>query len=159
MRSLNIAVLGPSFGNPRDPGANKRLQIRDTLRGYGHDAFFPEERLRTDEAWIVVTRDLLAKPNVHLVIILQLEENRTGVNGELIALVLEETIMAKTAVLVPKLDHGYERGLLDNSLNQYRLKVPYTQEQFRDCNLLDDCREIVADLLSEDSPLVLPHGF
>ena len=107
---------------------------------------------------IVHIRNLLSSPEVDLVIILQVE-NRTGVSAEVVALVLDEDIMAKSAVLVPKSDHGYERGLVENSANQYRVKVPYTDAQFRDCNLLNDCREIVDDLLSGESQLVLPYGF
>ena len=157
MRALTIAVLGPSFGNPLDQGGRKRLQIRDNLRKCGHDAFFPEEKIGGEGAFIVRTRDLLRSPDVDLVIILHIE-GRSGVSGEVVALVLEDDIMAKAAILVPVNDHEYERDLVDNSINQYRVQVPYNEAHFRDCNLLNECMEIVDEVLTEKSPLFLRHG-
>ena len=151
MRALTIAVLGPSYGSPYDQGGRKRIQIRDNLRQCGHDAFFPEERIGSEGPWIVRTRDLLRTPDVDLIIIPYME-GRSGVSSEAVALLLDDDIMAKAAILVPENDHEYERGLVDNSVNHYRVQVPYNEAQFRDCNLWNDCLEIVEEVLTEQSP-------
>ena len=153
-RSLSIAILGPAVGGSSNAGGRKRQQIRRQLREAGHCPFYPEERIGPDGLWVDRERAVLSDASVDLIIVLQTDDS-IGVMGELTAFVTEDAIVAKTAVLTPARYYRPEQSFLANAVSYYRVRVPYTERQFVECRLLNDCMEIIHDLLSGDSPLVL----
>ena len=157
-RSLSVAILGPALGGSSNAGGRKRQQIRNQLREAGHCPFYPEERIGPDGLWVARERAVLSSASVDLIIILQTDES-IGVMGELTAFVTEEAIVAKTAVLTPAQHFRPEQSFLANAVSYYRVLLPYTERQFEECCLLNDCREIIDDLLSGASPLALPAEF
>lgn len=157
-RSLSVAVLGPAVDDSVGSGGWKRQQIYDDLAELGHQPFFPEERVEPDSLWVDSEIEILSAPDVNLVIILQ-TEGSIGVIGELTAFVTHEAIVSKTAVLTPAQYYKPTESFLANAVSYYRARVAYTQRQFDECRLLNDCHEIVSDFLSGNSRLVLASEF
>ena len=157
-RNLSIAILGPRIGGDSNPGGHKRQQIRNELREAGHRPFYPEEKIGPDGFWVDNEYALLSDAAVDLIIILQTGES-VGVMTELGAFAREQAIVDKAAILTPAHYYRPEQSFLANTVSRYRVRVLYTEEQFEECSLLNDCREIVDDLLSGNSPLVLAYEF
>ena len=157
-RSLSVAVLGPAVDDSPGSGGWKRQQIYDTLVELGHRPFFPEERVERDSLWVDREIQILSASDVNLVIVLQTADS-IGVMGELPAFVREASIVSKTAVLTPVQHYKPTESFLANAVSYYRVRVPYAQQHFDECRLLNDCREIVSDFLSGNSPLVLAPEF
>ena len=156
--SLSVAVLGPAVDEAPGSGGWKRQQIYDTLEELGHRPFFPEERVERDSLWVDREIQILSAPDVSLIIVLQTTDS-IGVMGELPALVREVSIVSKTAVLTPAQYYKPTESFLANAVSYYRVRVPYTQQHFDECRLLNECREIVSDFLSGNSQLVLAAEF
>lgn len=157
-RSLSIAVLGPAVSESVGSGGWKRQQIYDVLAVLGHQPFLLEDRVEPDSLWVDLEIEILSAHDVHLVIVLQTADS-IGVMGELPAFVREGSIVSKTAVLTPSEYYKPAESFLANAVSYYRVRVAYTQRQFDECHLINDCREIVADFLSGNSSLVLAPEF
>ena len=157
-RSLSVAVLGPAADDSVGSGGWKRRQIYDALAELGHRPFFPEERVEPESLWVAREVEILSAADVNLVIVLQTADS-IGVMGELPAFVTHEVIVSKTAVLTPAQYYKPTESFLANTVSYYRVRVAYTQRQFDQCRLLNDCREIVSDFLSGNSRLVLAPEF
>ena len=157
-RSLSIAVLGPAVSDLDGSGGWKRRQIYDALLELGHQPFFPEERVEPDSLWVAREIEILSAHDVNLVIVLQTPDS-FGVMGELPAFVTNDDIVSKTAVLTPAEYYKPDESFLANAVSFYRVRIPYTEQQFDECRLINDCRKVVSDFLSGDSSLVLETGF
>ena len=157
-RSLSVAVLGPAVGDSAGSGGRKRQQIYDALAERGHRPFFPEDRVESDSLWVAREIEILSASDVNLIIVLQTADS-IGVMGELPAFVTYEAIVSKTAVLTPAQYYKPTESFLANAVSYYHARVAYTQQDFDECCLLNDCREIVADFLSGNSRLVLAPEF
>ena len=155
LQPLSVAILGPKLSLPTEGFRNKRSQIFRSLRDAGHDPFYPEARIRPDSHWADEERKLLSSPGVHLVIVLQTSDS-TGVFGELVGYSLFPEIRRKTAVLTPQEHFNPDDSFLANSVSYYPIRVVYTERQFEECCLVEDCRQIVEEVVIGDSDLVLP---
>ena len=68
-------------------------------------------------------------------------------------------IRDKTVVLTPEEHYQPDSAYLANSVSQFSDKVVYTERQFRECCLLEDCRNIVDDFLFIGSELAEESDF
>ena len=155
-RKLSIAVLGPEIRFPLAPGGKKKQQLRDRLLQDGHRAFYPEEKMGPDGVLLRREVEMLSDSSVDLVIILQTVDSMS-VAQELGAFVLVEDIVAKTAVFTPDQYYKPGQGLAANTVSQFRVHRPYSEEQFTTCHLVDICKWTVDEFLSEDSDLFIPR--
>ena len=151
-KCLRVAVLGPSRSPSTGANGHKRTQIFYLLKGTGHDPFYPETRISLDGSWAVSESELLSSSEVDLIIILQ-TPGSTGVIAELGAFSLVPAIRRKTAVLTPKEYYTPDQGFWANTVSLYPIHIPYTEQQFEECSLLNDCQQIVDDFLVSDSVL------
>lgn len=157
-RSLSIAVLGPAPSDVTGSGGWKRQQIHDALLSLDHKAFFPEERVEPDSLWVEREIEILSAPDVNLVVILQTADSY-GAMGELSAFVTHEAIVSKTAVFTPAQYYKPRESFVANAVSHYLAPFRYTQRQFDECSLVDECREFVSDFLAGTSPLVRANEF
>ena len=139
-RPLKIAVLGPGLdGN--NFGSRKRHQILKSLREDGHDPFFPEDCVDSAIPFeSVLTQEcaLLSEPDVDLVIILH-TENSMGVLMEIGRFEEFPEIKAKTAILFPRRFY-YDEGVPSNTVRNFLVVHPYTEEQYETCRVVGTCR-------------------
>ena len=153
-RSLSIAVLGPKLTYPTEAARNKRGQILQLLRDAGHRPFFPETRININQTWLPQEVKLLSSEEVDLVIVLDTDSS-WGAAIEIGAFAITPEIASKTAILVPGEHFTPDNNLPANTIDSlFPIKVPYTKQDFDECCLLEDCREIVADFLTGESPMV-----
>lgn len=96
--------------------------------------------------------EMLSDPSVDLVIILQTIDSM-GVAQELGAFVRVDEIVAKAVVFTPEQYYQLGQGLPANTLSRYHMHRPYSEKQFRTCHLVDICKMIVDDFLSDDPEL------
>ena len=157
-RRLSIAVLGPKISSIGGKYGRKRRQIYQVLRDDGHDAFYPEQRFNLDSHWAKSEAEVLSSPEVDLVIALQSPDS-VGVFGELVAYSLIPAIKDKTLVLTPKKYYCPDESFLANAVSYYTDRVVYTERQFRDCCLLEDCKAFVNDTLFGESKLAPVSDF
>ena len=145
-RSLRIAVLGPNLDELRDAGTLKRYQIRDALADLGHSPFFPEDVIDSSSLnWIGQERDLLAGDEVDLIIILHTNDS-WGVFGEIANFVSVPQIRTKTAVFFPIEHYTPTRSMPANIIQNYLVKMPYTDDHMRACQLVSDCEKWAQDM-------------
>ena len=152
-RSLSVAVLGPRLTYSTDAAKNKRSQIFRFLEDAGHKPFYPETRININRTWLHQEVELLSSAEVDLVIVLHTHTS-WGPAFETGAFAITPTIVSKTAILVPDEYFTPDNNLPANTIDSFPVKVPYTEQDFDECCLLDDCREIVNDFLTGESPLV-----
>ena len=157
-RPLSIAVLGPKISSVGGPYGKKRRQIFQSLKDMGHDPFYPETRLDPASHWARSELAVLASSDVDLVIILQAPES-FGVVGEVVAYSLFSDILGKAAVFTPGEYYTPDESFAANSASFYPVHVEYTDQHFRECRLLEECREIVANFIVGNSPLVRGFDF
>ena len=150
-----MAILGPKLSLPTEGFRNKRSQIFRSLQDAGHAPFYPETLIRPDSHWAEEESKVLSSPDVDLVIVLQTSDS-VGVFGELVAYSLYPAIRCKTAVLTPQEHFNPDDSFLANSVSFYPVHVVYTERHFAECCLVEDCRQIVEDLITGESDLVLP---
>ena len=155
---LSVAVLGPALDDSPGSGGWKRQQIYDALVDLGHRPFYPEDRVEPDSLWVASEIEILSAPDVNLVVVLQTPDS-IGVMGELPAFVREVALVSKTAVLTPAQYYKPTESFLANAVSYYRVRIPYTQQHFDECRLLNDCRKIVSDFLTGNSSLILAPEF
>ena len=141
---IRIAVLGPGPGDRSDSGFQKRQQILSQLAADGHQPFFPEENglLAPDnplDPLLDQEQKLLSNPDVHLIIILYTESS-FGAGWETANFFTNPEIKAKTAVLFPIQFYNPNDNLAANTVRDFLIKLPYTEEHFRVCQLVDECR-------------------
>ena len=159
--SLSVAILGPGLGTDDDQGAVKRMQIRDALANDGHSPFFPEEIVtlnQSSEAVLEEERQILSRPNVDLVIILHTSTS-FGALMEIANFVSVPEIKAKTAVLFPSRYYTPDESIPGNTVRAYLIKFAYTDEHFRVCQLVSECRKWACERAIGNWPAVVPHGF
>lgn len=159
--SLRIAVLGPGLSNPNDPGSQKRRQILEALNKDGHSAFFPEDLVSRGDPFtpiLELERSLLVMPDVDLVIILHTSTSY-GTIAELANFVSIPEIKGKTAVLFPSQYYSPDDSLVANTVREYRSRLPYTDDHFRACQLVSECRKWANDRTTDNRPEVAPYGF
>lgn len=142
--TLRIAVLGPGLSSLSDPGLSKRMQIRAELAADGHDPFIPEEEgslapQNPFENLLDQEIRLLSSPDVHLVIILHTKLS-AGVLTEIAGFVRVPEIKCKTAVLYPAEFYKPNESLAANTVRDYFARIPYTDEHFEVCQLVEECR-------------------
>ena len=143
-KGIRIAVLGPGPDDCSDPGFQKRQQILHRLAADGHQPFFPEEDglLASDnplDPLLNQEQSLLSNPDVHLIIILYTEAS-IGAGWETANFFANPEIKAKTAVLFPIQFYNPNDNLAANTVRDFLIKLPYTEEHFRVCQLVDECR-------------------
>ena len=158
---LSIAVLGPGLEADNDPGTTKRKQIRDALAKDGHRPFFPEEIVslnRPFEAVLEEERRILISSDVDLVIILHTDTS-FGALMEIANFVSVPEIKAKTAVLFPSRHYSPDESIPGNTVRAYLIKFAYTDEHFRVCQLVSECRKWACERAIGNWPAVVPHGF
>ncbi len=159
VESLRIAVLGPSLADERDPGAQKRMQIYDSLKGDGHAPFFPEDEISNAPnpfyPWIIQESQMLSDDDVDLVIILHTESS-AGALGEIFSFVHFDEIRLKTAILFPEWHYRPEEGLPANTVQAYFTRFLYTKEQLETCRLVSECRRWAYDRQNGIWP-ILPY--
>ena len=159
---LSVAVLGPGLDTEDDLGATKRRQIRDALSGDGHKPFFPENIVvtlnRPFEAVLEEERRILSRPDVDLVIILHTDTS-FGALMEIANFVSVPEIKAKTAVLFPSRHYAPDENISGDTVRAYLIKFVYTDEHFRVCQLVSECRKWAYDRAIGSWPAVVPHGF
>ena len=144
-RSLRIAVLGPNL-DIRDAGTRKRYQIRDALADLGHSPFFPEDVIDSSSLdWIGQERNLLARDDVDLIIILHTNDS-WGVFGEISNFVSVPEIRTKTIVFFPIEYYTPTRSMPANIVQGYFVKMPYTDDHMRACQLVSDCEKWARDM-------------
>ena len=152
-RSLSVAILGPELTYSSGAVVNKRSQIFQFLEDAGHRPFFPERHININQPWVLGEIDLLSSTAVDLVIVLQTQDS-WGVATEIGAFSVVPAITFKTAILMPGEHYSPESGFLANTVDLYPVKVRYTRQDFEECCLLEDCRELVEDFLTSGSHLV-----
>ena len=152
-RSLSVAIVGPKLTSPSAAASNKRSQIFQFLEDAGHKPFFPERHININRPWVLGEVDLLSSPGVDLVIVLQTQDS-WGVATEIGAFSVVPAITSKTTILMPGEHYTPESGFLANTVDLYPVKVRYTRQDFEECCLLEDCRELVEDFLTSESRLV-----
>ena len=144
--SLRIAVLGPNLEEIRDAGTRKRYQIRDALSDLGHSPFFPEEVIEGSSLdWIGQERVLLAGDDVDLIIILHTNES-CGVLAEISNFVSVPEIRTKTAVFFPIEHYTPTRNMPANIVQSYFVKMPYTDDHLKICQLVSECEKWARDM-------------
>jgi hypothetical protein len=151
-RILSIAVLGPKMTSESEGYGQKRRQIYQMLRDAGHEVFYPEQRVNPDSHWARSEADVLASPDVDLIIALQTPAS-IGVFGELVAYSLVPEIINKTVVLTPAKYYQPDESYLANAISYYPEKIVYTDRHFSECCLLSDCAHIVNEFLFGESTL------
>ena len=158
--SLSVAVLGPGLTAADESGAVKRKQIRDALAKDGHKPFFLEDIVTPNpfEAVIDEERRILSRPDVDLVIILHTDTS-SGVLMEIANFVSVPEIKSKTAVLFPIQYYTPDESVPGNTVRAYFVKFVYTDEQFKACQLVSECRKWAYDRAIGSWPAVVPHGF
>lgn len=152
-RSLSVAIVGPKLTYPTEAVRNKRSQIFQLLKDAGHRPFFPERHININRPWVLGEVEFLSSPAVDLVIVLQTQDS-WGVATEIGAFSLVPAITFKTAILMPGEHYTPDSGFLANTVDLYPVKVRYTSQDFEECCLLEDCRELVDDFLTSGSRLV-----
>ena len=158
-RPLNIAVLGPNLANTDDPGTRKRRQIFDALERDGHYPFFPENRVdtsRPSDSWIEQERFILSDPAVDLVIVLNTPTS-IGVILEIGNFVSVPEIRIKTAVMHPIEYYTPNDSLAANTIREYLVQLPYTEDQMLACQLVSECRIWVRRRQIGEWPSLAPH--
>lgn len=158
---LRIAVLGPGLHDSASEGGIKRQQIHDALNSDGHAPFFPEQCLSLNPLsppGIEQERQLLSAPDVDLVIILCTTWS-PGALGELYNFVSVPAIRAKTAVLFPVQYYWPDDNLSANTAQAYRVRLPYSDEQFKACSLVSDCRKWAQDFSTDKWQVGTPYRF
>ena len=144
--SLRIAVLGPNLDEIGDAGTRKRYQIRDALADLEHSPFFPEEFIDSSSLdWIGQERALLASDDVDLIIILHTNDS-WGVFGEIANFVSVPEIRTKTAVFFPSEHYTPTRSLPANIVQSYFVKMPYTDDHLKSCQLVSECEKWARDM-------------
>ena len=146
---MRIAVLGPGLGSPSDLGFQKRKQIRDELTADGHRPFFPEEEglLAPDNPFdplLEQERRLLSGSDVQLIIVL-CTPTSIGVGFEIAYFMGVPEIKAKTAVLYPSQHYTPNDNLAANTVRAFSVRLPYTEEHFKVCQLVEECRKWARD--------------
>ena len=152
-RSLSVAVVGPKLTYSSQAARNKRSQIFQFLQEAGHKPFFLERHIDIKQPWVLGEVAVLSSSAVDLVIVLQTQES-WGVAAEIGAFAVIPAITCKTAILTPGEQYTPDSGFLANTVDLYPVKVPYTRQDFEECCLLEDCRELVEDFLTSGSRLV-----
>ena len=158
---LSVAVLGPGLQNPESPGSRKRRQIREALECDGHEVFFPEDWINppfsTGDLAIRRERTLLSDDSVGLVILLCTEAS-PGALGEIFGFVDESKIVEKTTLLFPSELFDPANSLVGNTVDYYRSKMLYTEEQFEICDLVSECRKFASDRIHDESDFNNPQS-
>ena len=157
-RKLSIAVLGPSVASGSGNYGLKRNQIRDSLQEAGHDAFYPETRIDINAPWVLGESSLLESKEVDLIVLFQTPSS-FGVVAEIGAFSVIPKIRRKTIVLTPEQHYTPDEGFLANTINLYPIRIPYTEQQFEKCYLLDDCKQAVDEFLVIQSDLIQNFEF
>jgi hypothetical protein len=159
-RTLSIAVLGPTMSSESGKYGVKRRQIYQCLCEAGHEAFYPEERFRPDATpdWGEAEIEILSSPDVDLVILFQTPESY-GVFAEIGTFSRVPEIRDKTVVLTPEEHYQPDSAYLANLVSQFSDRIVYTERQFRECCLLEDCRSIVDAFLYIGSELAEESDF
>lgn len=164
--SISIAVLGPGVQDPEDPGAAKRLQIRNALRKEGYHAFFPEKRIDlAPGAPPLLDQELeeLAKPDVQLVIVLYTHKS-PGAALELGGIATRPDIQGKTAVLMPRdlideVGGAADRGLVAITVREHFAQRPYTKAQFDACRIVEQCKQWASNPPNRQEPGYTPLSY
>ena len=159
-RALSIAVLGPTMASESGKYGAKRRQIYHSLRDAGHDVFFPEDRFRPDSTpdWGAAEIEILSSPDVDLVILFQTPDSY-GVFGEIGTFSRVADIRDKTVVLTPEEHYQPTSSYLANLVSQFPDRVVYTERQFQECCLLEDCRDFVDNFLYIGTELAKESDF
>ena len=142
-KSLRVAILGPNLDNIQAAGTRKRFEIRDALRDDGHDPFFPECLIDTDDPsqlWIRIERELLSASDVDLVIILHTPD-AFGTLTEIANFVSVPEIHSKTAILFPVQFYQPGANLPANTVQAYFARKIYTESELTECHVVAECRK------------------
>ena len=158
--SLSIAVLGPGLESTDSAGVEKRNQIRERLAADGHRPFFPEDEglLIPDyplEPLLQQEARLLSNPRVKLVIILYRLTSH-GAGFEIAHFLAYPEIKSKTAILYPAEYYKPNDNLAANTVRDFRARLPYTQEHFEVCQLVDECRKWASDVQEDLRAGIVP---
>ena len=151
-KRLRVAVLGPNLDDVQEVGTLKRYQIRDALKDDGHDPFFPESYIDTDDPtrlWIEDERQLLSDSEVDLVIVLHTEKS-FGAFTEIANFVSVPAIFGKMAILFPSQLYTPSESLPANTVQGYYVRKIYTVDELEKCHLVAECRKWVSDRLNEN---------
>ena len=155
-RSLTVAVLGPKLGQGGTNAVDKRSQIFHLVEGIGHKPFYPETVINIDLPWIFGEEAVLSSPQVDLVILLHTQDS-WGVAVEIGAFSQSDAIRSKTVILLPK-EYSPDNNLLSNTAEVYPIKVRYTNRQYEECSLIEECRNIANEFLASGMQLVRDLG-
>ena len=157
---IRIAVLGPGAGSPSEADYQKRKKIRAELEADGHLPFFPEDNgLLTPiyplEPILYQERRLLSRADVHLIIVLYTSTS-IGAASELAYFLGIPEIKAKTAVLYPSKYYKPNQAVGANTVREYFARLPYTDDHFKVCQLVDECRRWARDVQVGNWPGLVP---
>ena len=140
---LTIAVLGPKSDddNP-DQGGLKRRAILNALKRDGHNPFFPEDKVAQDPVGprlLEQERQLLRTPEVDLVVILY-TPNSPGALQEIAYFMDDPLIVSKTGILYPYDFYDPGGNLFTDTLSEYHVKQPYSDQHLKNCSVVGECR-------------------
>ena len=160
-KSLRVAILGPNLSNIEEIGTRKRYEIRDALEDDGHEPFFPECFIDVNDStslWIRIEQQLLADPQVDLVIIFHTPE-AFGVLTEISNFIDVYEIYSKAAILFPSQFYQPYENLPANTVQGYYVKKIYTEDELRECHVVTECRKWAGDRLNGNWPQLPAHQF
>ena len=81
-----------------------------------------------------------------------------GVAAELGNFVSAPEIKAKTAVLFPIMYYSPNDSLVANTVWDYLIKMPYTDNHFEICQMVSECRMWAHVRATGRWPAITPHG-
>lgn len=157
---ISIAVLGPGL-NTDTAGSRKRRQIHAELERDGHNPFFPESYVASDptrESLLEQERRLLGGSDVHLVVILHTAASY-GTIAEIAYFTQFPEILAKSAILFPINYYTPDESLVANTVREYHIRIPYSDDQFDACQLVAECRKWARDRAMGRWPVITNFGF
>ena len=159
---LTIAILGPGLKSDDTAGIEKRKQIRKSLAADGHLPFFPEDEgllvpEHPVEPLLFQESRLLGDPEVRLVIFLYRPAS-IGVGFEIAHFLAHPKIKAKSAVLYPSDHYMPNDSLAADTVRAFRARLPYTEEHFNVCQLVDECRKWASDIREDLRSDIVPFS-
>ena len=157
---LIIAVLGPTPSDDQQEIFGwKRNQIRNALRGDGHRPFFPEDCTKNDPTLpsLLEQEVLLMSSSVVDLVILFHTESGSGTLQEIGKFDSYPPIVNKTRVLFPMKFFHPGANLFSNTLSEYAVKSPYTDEHLCVCSVLYECRKWASERAKEIWSLMEPQ--
>lgn len=159
---LIIAILGPvPSDDQKEIFGWKRNQIRAVLRNDGHRPFFPEDCTKNDPTLpsLLQQEVLLMSSTVVDLVILFHTESGSGTLQEIGKFDSYPSILNKTRVLFPMKFFHPGANLFSNSLSEYAVKSPYTDEHLSTCSVLYECRKWASERAKEIWSLMQPQTF